>query len=100
MGACNVQPPLKLHRKDSLCMLHTQVLRQHKEWDRGRWVVSPDMHMVVPIGLAVKAPWVVSGGPTLASCMDRLKKHCSHLVARGLISGREGCFGSEQVFDK
>ena len=31
--------------------------------------------------------------------MDKLIKCYSHLACRGLISGREGCLGSERVSD-
>ena len=33
-----------------------------------------------------------------SGCMDRLRKRHSHLV-RGIISGGEGCLGSERVYD-
>ena len=38
--------------------------------------------------MAVKAPWLVPGGPTLASCMDRLKKRYSHLVGGLFLAGK------------
>ena len=40
------------------------------------------------LSLAVKAPWLVPGGPTLASCMDRLKKHYSQLVGGLFLAGK------------
>ena len=41
---------------------------------------------------------MVPGGPILAlAALNRLRKRYSHLI--GLISGREGCLGSEWVFD-
>ena len=32
-------------------------------------------------------------------CMDRLRKRYILLPCRGFISGREGCLGSERVYD-
>ena len=58
-----------------------------------------DVHMVaVRLGLEraiVGTRWATTSQP---DCMDRLKKHYSHLC-RGLVSNKEGCVGSERVYN-
>ena len=49
------------------------------------------------LGLAVKGPWLALGGRILAlATWTGLEK--AALTLQALISGWEGCFGSEQVF--
>ena len=50
------------------------------------------------LGLAVKVMVGTKWSTSHPDCMDRLTKHYSHLVG-GLISGKEGCLGSERVYD-
>ena len=52
-----------------------------------------EMHMVAA-RLGCQSAMVGTSGPilALAACMDRL-------CYRGFISGREGCLGSERVYD-
>ena len=56
------------------------------------------------LGLAVKAPWLEPGGPILAcpGCMDRLRKHYSHLVGGSFLAGKvawtlSGCMTTESA---
>ena len=56
------------------------------------------MHMVAA-RLGCKRAMVGTGWATShPDCMDRLRKHYSHLV-EDLVSGMEGCLGSEWVYD-
>ena len=59
------------------------------------------MHMHMHIVAAVKESWLGTGWATSRpQCMDRLKKNTTlTLNCRELISGKEGCFGSEGVYD-
>ena len=40
------------------------------------------------LGLAIKAPWLDRDGPILALAVDRLRKHCSHLVGGLFLAGK------------
>ena len=56
------------------------------------------MHMVAA-RLCCQSAMVGTGWVnSCPGCMDRLRKRYSHLVG-GFISGREGCLGSERVYD-
>ena len=67
-------------------MLHTQVLCQQKGGDGGGEGGGVTQGYIL-IGLAVKAPWLGPGGANShPGCMDRLRKHYSHLLGDSLLA--------------
>jgi len=74
------------------------VLHQQKGWDTGGGWGHPqgDMHMVA--ARLEKAMVGTKWATSCPDCMDKLRKHHSH-TCRGLVSGEEGCLGSERVYD-
>ena len=54
------------------------------------------VHMVAA-GLALKRPWLVPGGPPPA-LTTWIGLENTTLTLQGLVSGKEGCLGSEWVY--
>ena len=55
-----------------------------------------DMHTWWLQGLTVKGPWLGPGGPPLAlTAWTSLE----NTTCKGLVSGKEGCFGTERVYE-
>ena len=79
----------------SYCALHQQKGGQGEVGE----ITCSDMHMVA----ARRGCKMAMGGTrwvnSCPGCMERLRKHYSHLVGGQLISGREDCLGSDWVFD-
>ena len=88
-----------LHRKDSLCALAHGFCISRKGGTEGREWGNPqgDMHMVAARLSFERAMVGTEWATSCPDCMDRLRKHYSHLVG-GLVSGKEGSLSSEWVY--
>ena len=62
------------------------------------------MHMVASIGLAFKGPWLAAGARATPypDCMDRLRKHYSHLAEGWFLASKaawalSGCMATDSA---